>query len=690
MRFVLAISSLVLAGVLLVLGIGQATFLAGPKQTVYAAEFDGGQTALMLQTSEVALLDGQATLVVEGSDAFIATGHVRDVSAWLAPFAHQQLAVDAAAESLQLTAVPQDEEAAKAYLALDGAVVNEEAAQESATEEGADPEQERLRAIVPPAPYHSDLWIERQGGAADNAEEETASESPADAESGTGDETQDAQGEAVAASQVVRLPLTADLSRAALITAGEGTAKVSIEWVHEQNMPWAGPLLTAGGFFALLGAVFYLLAVDNDRRGLGPQRGRRGPLLGIRNLIPSQRSKSAGAKGDAVRSELQANRRAKRGLRGASVSGAMLAVMLTVTACAPNYWPQFSQQPATQEEVMVSENQSGIAPVPVTQSQIDHIVSDIVAVAGAADAALDGTELDTRFTGDALAQRLANYKIRASVADYEIVVPRITDRALGYQLVRSTEQWPRTIFVVVESENGNAAEAEAEAEAAEPAEAAEGDAETAQESASPSLALIMTQSNPYENYLVSRVIALRGGITMPEAAPAAEGTALLADDLASLVVTPAEVGDLYAAVLAGGAEVEAAQAFDLSGDSLIERSGAAWVAQSTAAAASAGQGIVYSVTAAESDAGIVSLSTGIGGALVATTVRETRVEEPDGGRWRPTVPDRLAALSGLSGQQEKLVSVVAHQLLFYVPSATDGGAIQMLGFSSDLVEARNS
>ena len=153
-------------------------------------------------------------------------------------------------------------------------------------------------------------------------------------------------------------------------------------------------------------------------------------------------------------------------------------------------------------------------------------------------------------------------------------------------------------------------------------------------------------------------------------------------------MTPGQVGPAYVAMLAGDTDSEEAQLFDSEGDALIERSGAAWVAQSTEAASAAGQAIKYSVSAEQTDTRIVALSTGAGGALVATTVRESRVEEPDGDtRWRPTVPKSLSALSGLEGQQDKLVSVVAHQLLFYVPGASAGGQIQLLGYTSDLVAA---
>jgi hypothetical protein len=49
----------------------------------------------------------------------------------------------------------------------------------------------------------------------------------------------------------------------------------------------------------------------------------------------------------------------------------------------------------------------------------------------------------------------------------------------------------------------------------------------------------------------------------------------------------------------------------------------------------------------------------------------------------------VTALSGLTGEQERLVQEVAHQLLFYVPSKTDGSKIQLLGVTSELVGVRN-
>lgn len=639
MRFVLAISALVLSGIMLVLGIGQVTFLAGPHQVAYTRAFDAPNGLAVLEADQFGVVAGQANVVVQGKGAFIATGHARDIEAWTAPFAHAQVVADVATKSLEFSPVANDKEASKEYAALI--------------------EVEDPNDIVVPSPYGSDLWQE-QRGVAQVAAETKATEEDASAEAGA----------EATESETVRLPVSLAADEAVIVSVAksEAPASLSIEWVQDRSTPWAGPLLVGGGALALIGALLYLLAVDHDRRGLGPRRGRRGPLQGIRNLFGGSKSQ---------KNKLADTNNGQIAKRGVVIPALAVTAALALSGCAPSYWPDFSkpaEEPVATEEADVVTTG---APVPVSSTQISRIISDVSALAGAADDSLDAAQLESRFTADALTERQANYTIRKAVSDYEVIVPRITDEELGYQLVQSTEGWPRTIFVVVASKTEEVSPAEGEEPPTPPD--------------SPSLALIMTQQSPHENFMVSRAIALRGGITMPEAAPAEEGTALLADDLQTLLLTPAEVGPAYAAVLQAGTDAAEAANFNLEGDSLIERSGAAWVAQSAAAAAAGGQGITYAVTAAQSDAEIVSLSTGVGGAFVATTVLETRTEAPaEGSRWRPTVPKSLTALSGLEGQQEKLVSVVAHQLLLFVPSKDSKDKIQLLGYTSDLVSASNS
>jgi hypothetical protein len=309
-------------------------------------------------------------------------------------------------------------------------------------------------------------------------------------------------------------------------------------------------------------------------------------------------------------------------------------------------------------------------------------VERVAAVATAADDDLDAEKLAERFTGDALAQRTANYTIRAEMPDYGVVPPRLTDEELDYELVQSTESWPRTLFVTIASTSGKA-------DAAGDPEPTEGEdsGETETRAASPSLALILTQETAQQNYLVSRVIALRGGISMPQAAPAEEGTALLANDLESLMLPPGEVGAAFATVLQDGADAPEGESFALEGDSLLENYGKARAEKSQQQSDTDDQDLVFTVTARQGDERTVALSTGVGGALVATTVIEEQIVE--GGRYKPQAQDAVTALSGLEGEQERLVQEVAHQLLFFVPSKTDGSKIQLLGVTSELVGVRN-
>lgn len=354
--------------------------------------------------------------------------------------------------------------------------------------------------------------------------------------------------------------------------------------------------------------------------------------------------------------------------RRALVTGLGLTVAFAVTGCSANYWPDFSPEPSATAEAPSGEG-SGLAPVPVSEAQTQKIIDRIAFAASAGDEKLSAEAIESRFKGDALAQRTANYKIREKVPEYGSVPATITNEMLGYRLVQSTETWPRTMFVTVASEAGTDADGN-------PTDA-------------PSLALVLTQRIPQADFKVSRAIALRGGLEMPKAAPAEEGTALLSDDIESLVVKPADVGSAYAAILQGGAEIPEAEAFDLTEDPLLDNYGKAWAEQAKQKSDADDKTQKYSVTVAQGEEPIVSFSTGAGGALITTTVIESQVVDSDGGRYKPQAEGAVSALSGLTGQQDKIVRQVAHQLLFFVPNKEDGSKIQLLGVTSELVGAGN-
>ncbi|WP_449278605.1 glycosyltransferase [Leucobacter sp. GX24907] len=642
MRYVFAISALVLSGVLLLLGIGQRTFLAGPAEISYQASGAGSAAYAVIPAEELNAEPGQANVVVSGTDAFVAVGATRDVEAWVAPFDRELLTAGSGNE-LVATVLPGDPEISYA------------------SDEG---ESEGAQAD-PVNPRGSDLWLEeRSTNPGQNGDTEASEE--------------DSTGQ-----QTVRMPVSLSSGQSVLIaTDGEAPVSedISVSWMQDRNTPLAGPLLAGGALFALVGGILYLLAFDHDRRGLGPRRGRKGPLQGIRNMFGGSRKRNL------QRTSLQRTgvRASVRRSSKIFVPALGLGLALGLSSCSAGYWPDFSQ--AEVEATAEPEADENAAPVPVTEGQIDRILTRVAEAAAVGDENLDVDELSARFTGDALAQREANYKIRKSVPDYEIVPPTITDEALGYELVQSTEGWPRTLFVTVASTSETGSDDTGDEENGEDAPA---DDSAAEESAqnSPSLALILRQDSPFENFLVSRVISLRGGIAMPPAAPVSEGTALLPDDLQSLALEPRRVGETYAKILVNGTEEEDAKLFDLTDDVLLEKSGSAWVRQAQKAADDEDQKVTYSVVAEQGGEPTVSLSTGTDGALVAATVIEERTEAGED-NWKPTAVGSVSALSGLEGSHPKLVRQLAHQMLFFVPSEDSGEKIQILGATSELVGAR--
>lgn len=677
MRYVLAIVALVFSGLLLLLGIGQRTFLAGPSEIRYEASVSSQAGYAVIDGAEFAAVPGQANVSVAGEDAVVATGSTSDVQAWVEPFDHVALTVDSRARDFTAEEIagvlPEDDDAADdstTGAATDAAAATDAKAQETA-------------ALEPLDPRGSDLWLQEVSATDSNS---------------------------------LRVPVKLETNQSVIITT-DGTAlpePIAVVWVQDRSTPWAGPLLVAGGVLAVVGAVLYLLAIDHDRRGLGPRRGRKGPLQGIRNLFSrggtgAKSSAAPSPAGSAGSSEpgastsgsgtttmqgtqmMNTSRSSGRRARNVVLPAAGLAIALGLTGCSASYWPQFGADSAATETADDDATQTSVAPVPVTDTQLDMILDRVVKVSDEADAALDAEVLKKRFTGDALAQRTANYAIREVVPEW-LIPPLLTSDELDYQLVQSTESWPRTMLVTVASTKGGASDdtAAAAAAAADADAAAETDDAAADPKASPSLALVLTQESPHDNYLVSSVISLRGGLAMPQAAPAEEGTALLANDIETFLLPPGEVGAAFASVLQDGEASPNFDLFDLGDDTILETSGKARVERLAAEAEANGKPMAYSVVARQGDATPIALTTGVEGALVVTTVLEDQVVDGSGGRIKPVATGQVTALSGLSGQQERIVQTFAHQMLFFVPSKVDEGAkIQLLGDTSELIGAGN-
>lgn len=230
MRYVLAILALAISGVLLLLGIGQRSFLAGPVEIVHTVAADEGANYAVIDGGEFVKVPGQANIIMQGEDAFLAIAKTRDIEGWVAPFGYERL-----------TLVPDTREMERETVRPVAPV-----SELLETDESGNP--------VPLDPRGSDLWLEARS-------------------------SEDTQ---------FRMPIELSENQSVLL-AGTGEEPLpggaSIVWVQDRATPWAGPLFAAGAAFALLGALLYLIAFDRDKRALGPRRGRRGPLIGVQNVV---------------------------------------------------------------------------------------------------------------------------------------------------------------------------------------------------------------------------------------------------------------------------------------------------------------------------------------------------------------------------------------------------------------------
>lgn len=621
MRYFLAILSLTIAAVLLVLGIGQRTFLAPATSVQHDIVASSDDSQYIVIPAEVfAMEQGNPSVVVAGEEVFLSLAEMRDIEGWLRPNTYDTVTTDIDARELRTSQqVPESSEVP------DGDAGD---AETEGTEEGATDALQHPRG--------SDLWLAEYSG-------ETS----------------------------LKVAVSPEATQGVLVTSGKELTtptEAYVIWAQERNTPLAGPLLGAGALFAALGIILYLFAVDHDRRGLGPRRGRRGLFQGLRN----RRTKRSRVKSQGTNSP------SRRGSRLGYTMTGLAIVGLAVTGCSPSYWPQTS--PA-EPEVLEELPDSSHAVVPVTDKQIDTILERVVDAASAGDEALDASELADRFEGPALAERTANYAVR-DAAEGTTPLPHLTTNRLQYNLVQSTEKWPRTLFLTVESSDvimsdEDAKDAEEEANEDEEIVSLPDD----EQEQSPTLVLLLSQASPHDNYKVSASVALRGGIEMPAAAPLDEGTAVLANDIQTLQLTPREAVDAFASILQEGTEaVENSALFNVGEDPLLEKFGANWPSQNCI------DGLTCSQSVTRTDDPVTTLSTGQGGALVLATLTEEHTMEIENERDQVKLSDVEMAL-GLEGSYSQVTRTWQHSILMYVPNEGAEESIQILGSSTQVVDA---
>lgn len=633
MRYVFALTALALAAVFVVLGIGQTTFLRGEDSRQAVAKPDSSVNYSVIPAEALLAEEGQATIVVEGKKtSFAGYGSAADVEAWLAPYDHQEFTYDKASGTLEGELVP-----AKAP-------VLSEQEQKAVSETAA-------TAPVPTEPRNpagSDLWVG-----------EIVGEGPQ------------------------TLFVDANESTSVIIASNGSSAqpgKLSLVWVKNATAPWFGPLMVLAGFFALLGILLYLLAVDHDKRSSGPQRGQRGFFLGLRALIRERRQRLAERR-EQKREAKQVGAVARVALAGATVA----VVALTATGCSARYWPSFEEresnkvanvtpEPTESADATATEQEGAaaqVAPVPVSEAQLRRILTRISETTIEADETLSTDLAKTRYAGSALSQREANYKIRAAVSSTPPPL-ELTGVLLDYQLIQSTSGWPRTILATTESRYSDLQEPPTDADG-KPLK-------------SPALSVLLKQDSVYSNFVVHSVAEIRGGTIFPEAAAVDEGVALLPNDVKTLELAPKDVGIAFGQVLAQGEAAPDYDKFDVTDDLLLEQMGQAWVVKSQEEAAARSETVEYSLEMSQQD-DVVTLTTGAGGAIVSVTINEKHIAKSTQARGLVKLSPSVKALSGLDGSKKSIYQLWQHQMLFFVPNVDSGEKIRVLGSTTAMTGA---
>ncbi len=607
MRFVLAIVALVLAAVMIVLGIAQRTVFLEPASTSLTATITDDVRFAVIEPSALSAFPGSQTITISGADTvFAAYGRTGDVKAWLGDEAYADIrqVKDTAALSSKLTEVPPAEVPPAADTPTD---VPTEAP-----------------AVVPEAqpitdPVGSDLWLQEYGGKN---------------------------------SLTTTINVPAGIS---VIVASDGTkpapTEITLTWPINNSTPMAGPLIAGGGALGVIGLILYLWALLHLRRSHGPRRNLpKGPRMPRLPRVPRPKSIKA--------SEITGPRRAITRKFVATVP-VLVVTGLVLSGCSAEFWPSPAETPgssATPDATSVAKTVKDVPPPAVTVPQLERIVARISALTADADAKLDGDALAARFTGPALEQRLANYKIRAAVADYP-ALPALPATPLTLTLPQQSSTWPRVVMTVIQN---------------------------ADDAAVAPTAIVLRQESPRTEYLVEYAMQLEAAAKVPDVAPATIGAPIIAPDSKLLLLPPGGVAAAYADILLQGEASPSFALFEATGDTFRTQVGLDKKNEKRAALPTTAS---IDFAAAVGTGTPVALATNDSGSIVAVSLTETETVKPVDAGATVSPEGASKALSGVSATAKGIQSTYGDQLLFHVPAAGSSEKIVLLGFAQGLISS---
>lgn len=449
-----------------------------------------------------------------------------------------------------------------------------------------------------------------------------------------------------------------------LIVASDGSSAapktVSVTWPLSTATPLVGPLISAGLLVFVIGILLFAWAIRHHRRTRGPRRNSGGG----RTRLP--RSERRGSVRSSRRAALGSGAgRGSRGRRMVAVVPVVLVASLGLAGCSSEYWPQTQSSDATSAATPTASSTAvpqanDLQPPAVTVSQATRIIQRITATQNTADKNLDATLAATRFTGPALAQREANYKIRK--ADKTAAAPiTIPSGKITLTLPQQVSSWPRTVFAVVQDS-------------------------AADTKVSP-VGVMLLQETARDPYKVDYLVGLEAGAQIPRVAPATIGAARLAPDVKLLTLEPDKLAAAYGDILKSADASADAKYFQKDGDTLRDKIGKPYK-DAKKAKLPATASIAYSSETGDDPS--VAFASINAGAIVSVSLDEIETVKPVKAGAEVNTEGEVKSLSGVSKSTKGIVATYGVQLLFSVPPVGSSDKIVLLGFSQGLISAKEA
>lgn len=570
-----------------------------------------------------------------------------------------------------IAAISVDEQAP--YLLIDGAVLNETAGAQTLRAQGegeifaAYGRTADMEAWLSDTPFNY-ATLDEEGEIVTTLVEPDAEAAPEE-----GEATDDAaEGEAAAPRSpigsdlwldefqqsdilIAPLQLPADMS---VLVAADGAAaapeNVSVSWPITNSTPWAGPLIVGGGIVLAVGVLLYILGIRHARRSRGPRR--KGLPMPVTEPIDIA---VEGADKGVISSTPPKRRGITGGRRAFVVLPAVAVSALLFSGCSADAWPDLgpTPTPTPTASVIVPEGQQAPA---VTKPQAERILTRIAEVVTEADASMDEKLAATRLDGAALAARSTNYALRAAI-DKHPAPAAILTKPLEIVLPQAYDGWPRSVMAVVDDDETKT-----------------------------SSIMVLTQKDAWSPYKLSYVASLEASTPMPDLAPVYIGAIQPAMDSPFLVMAPEDVAAAYSDIINKGEDSEFYGMFEAEGDHLREQIAIDRKSRLEEFNKTASDTGSLTFASTPGKYGPFALATVESGAIVAVNINETDTVKPtnDDAVIKLENNATVKALAGADQSATGFTTTFTDQVFFYVPGQGSTEKIRLLGYSSDVLDAK--